>query len=83
MKIMKIFSVFVLTIILFGLAAYADENKKESIKLSLYETLSLAMQNNFDVQLNIYDRLIKGTELDLARSVFDTSLTITGDYEYD
>ncbi len=58
-------------------------SREKSIKLSLYETLSLAMQNNFDVQLNIYDRLIKDTELDLAGSVFDTSLTITGDYEYD
>jgi outer membrane protein TolC len=61
----------------------AGEREKEQVYMSLYEVLSLAVANNFDVQLNMYDNKIYQTNLDLAKSVFDSSITFTGDYEYD
>lgn len=59
-----------------------EREEKEPLYLSVYEVLSLAVLNNFDVQLNLYDRWIKDTDLDEARSIYDTSLSLTGDYEY-
>lgn len=55
----------------------------ERISLSLHETLQLAVLNNFDVQLNLYDRLIKEAELDDAVSIYDTVLQLTAEYNYD
>lgn len=52
------------------------------VYLSLNEALTLALLNNFDVQLNLYDRLIKETDIDKAMSIYDTVLTLTGDYNY-
>ncbi len=62
--------------------AFARAPEKDAIYMSLYEALSLAVANNFDVQLSMYDNMIYRTNIDLAGSVFDSSLTLAGDYEY-
>jgi outer membrane protein TolC len=61
----------------------AEELEREAVYMSLHEALSIAVTNNFDVQLNLYDRWIKDTDINKARSIYDTLLELTGDYEYD
>ena len=75
--------VFIIGIILSITAfSFAEEGRTDMVYLSLHEALSIAVTNNFDVQLNLYDRWIKDTDIDKARSIYDTLLELTGDYEY-
>jgi len=55
----------------------------ERVYLSLNEVLNLALVNNFDIQLNLYDRNIKEADMDEEKSIYDTVLTLTGEYDYD
>lgn len=55
----------------------------ERVYLSLNEVLGLALMNNFDIQLNLYDRKIKEADMDEEKSIYDTVLTLTGEYDYD
>jgi len=75
-------ALLIINIILCHPAHSRAAEAEEALYMSLHEALSLAVVNNFDVQLNLYDRYIKDTDVDLASSVFDTELTVTGDYEY-
>ena len=53
------------------------------ITLSLNKVLELALINNFDVQLALYDRNIKETDIDKTKSIYDTVLKLSADYGYD
>lgn len=66
-----------------GDEASSQSPDNEALYLSLNEVLSLAVANNFDIQLNMYDQLIKETDLNSAKSIYDTTLTLTGEYNYD
>jgi len=59
------------------------EVKPYYISLSLNEVLGIALLNNFDVQLAFYDRYINQQDIDEAKSIYDTVLKLTADYEYD
>jgi len=82
MRFCRIFFIIGIIIYCAG-ASFAEGVETERVYLSLHEALSIAVINNFDVQLNLYDRWIKDTEIDKARSIYDTLLELTGDYEYD
>ena len=59
------------------------KSRPNTLYLSLNEALQLAILNNFDVQLNLYDKWIKETDNDKAGSIYDTILTLTSEYNYD
>lgn len=74
-------------IFLYAIPSWSQESglkkgNKDTIHLSLNEVLQLALLNNFDVQLAFYDRLIKETDIDKSKSIYDTVLTLTGEYDY-
>ena len=87
MKINKL--VLIIGIVfLFAPLSWSQEPESEEpagrfLYLSLNEALQLALRNNFDVQFAFYDRLIKETDIDKAKSIYDTVFTMTADYDYD
>lgn len=87
---MKLFKGLLIIGIIFLLvsASWAQELEKESAEkgvfyISLNDALKLALINNFDVQLAFYDRWISQTDIDKEKSIYDTVLTLTGEYDYD
>lgn len=70
-------------ILLYVQPSFGDEGERGELEMSLHEVLTIAIANNFDVQLNLYDRWITDTDIDRARSIYDAAITLQGDYEYD
>lgn len=62
---------------------YGQESEPKGVQLSLNEVLQVAVLNNFDIQLALYDRLIKETDIDKEMSIYDTVLTLSADYNYE
>jgi outer membrane protein TolC len=64
-----------------GLVLGFDERlKQNSVFLSIEEVSRLALENNFDIQLAMFDAEADSFNLDEARSVFDTYLNASADY---
>lgn len=53
------------------------------IQLNLPKVIQLALENSFEVQLAKYQAYIEQTNLAQARSIFDTFLSASSDYDYD
>ncbi|MFC1658538.1 TolC family protein [Candidatus Omnitrophota bacterium] len=77
----KIILFILLLFINIWLSAYAqDEN---SVYLSLEEACEIALMNNFDIQIARFDAQFKGTDLDSARSIYDTFISASAGLDKD
>ena len=60
-----------------------EEEKGEGVYLTLEEVSELALSNNFDIQLAQFDAQFKETDLDKARSIYDTIIEAEAKFKDD
>ena len=82
MKLIIIFFVALIFIIATNLTL-AQEGKEPVICLSMEDCLKKAACNNLDIRIAGFDAMIKKTDLDYSKSIFDTILELDANYEAD
>jgi len=79
-----IISFFIVTIVTVAPnLTLAQEGEQAVVYLSLQECLKKAINNNLDIQIARFDAMIKRTDLDYSKSIFDTVLDLDANYEAD
>jgi len=65
-------------------AGYANSSEGEdAVYLTLEEVSQLSLNNNFDIQLAKFDAQLKETDLDSARSIYDTIIEAEAQFKDD
>lgn len=75
-----------IVLLVFSVAALAQEKQKEKVvkkQVSFEEISRLALENNLDIQMVKLEILRKRYDLDVTKSIFDTELTLKGEFEKD
>ena len=82
---MKLIIIFFIALILTAAPnlTLAQEGKEPVIYLSLEDCLKKAACNNLDIRIARFDAMIKKTDLDYSKSIFDTVLELDANYEAD
>ena len=87
MKARFLITLFSLIFSMSCLLSYAleaqEERGEEVLKLSLIDVTRIALRNNMDIKIARFDTLIKEQDLDDSRSIFDTVLDSSIEYEVD
>ncbi len=58
-----------------------NTNDLKFLKLTLNDSITLALNNNYDIRIAKIDPVIKGDDITAAKSVFDPILQIVGETE--
>ena len=60
-----------------------QEGEEAVVSLSLEDCVKKAICNNLDIRIARFDAMIKSTDRDYSKSIFDTNLNLTANYEAD
>ncbi|MBL7170648.1 MAG: TolC family protein [Candidatus Omnitrophica bacterium] len=82
---MKLIIIFFIALILTAAPnlTLAQEGKEPVIYLSMEDCVKKAACNNLDIRIARFDAMIKKTDLDYSKSIFDTILELDANYEAD
>jgi len=82
---MKLIIIFFIALILTAAPnlTLAQEGKESVIYLSMEDCVKKAACNNLDIRIARFDAMIKKTDLDYSKSIFDTVLELDANYEAD